>query len=78
MMAFESVIQLESVSHWLFLGIDNHKISVTFTDVNAQVKRFHYKTSLFSIIGARNHQPRNNTVLYTKLIPNLNLAEGRN
>ena len=78
-MALEGVIELERLDHWLFFGIDNHEISITFTDINTQVKWFHVKASFIgNILGARNHQPCNNTVSCTKLIPNLDLAEGRN
>jgi len=77
-MAIEGVIELETLDHRLFFGIDNHKIGIAFADVNAQVERFHCTASFFGIMGARNHQPCNNTVSCTKLIPNLNLAEGRN
>jgi len=37
-----------------------------------------FENLLFSKIDARNHQPCHSAVSCTKLIPDLNLAEGRN
>ena len=60
------------------LLVDDHEICIAFANVNAHVKRFHGKASFFGILDARDHQPCNYSVSCTKLIPDLNLAEGRN
>ena len=79
-MPIEGIVELEPLNHRMFFGINNHEIGIAFADVNTHVKRFHFEASFFFgiIMDARNHQPCNYAVSCTKLIPDLNLAEGRN
>ena len=43
------VVELEALDNRLFFEINNHEIGITFTDVNTQIKRFHFEVSFFSI-----------------------------
>ena len=74
----EGVIKLKALTNWLFCGINDHEICITFANVNAKVKWLHRDCLLFGKMVARNHQPCKSAVSSTKLIPDLNLAEGRN
>ena len=41
------VIELKTLDNRLFFEINNHEIGITFTDVNTQIKWFHFESLLF-------------------------------